>query len=149
MYKNILVPVDGSDTSYLALTEAVALAKEQQAKLRLLHVVDLTPPYMLTGIPFPMTEYEKAIRDAGEKILADSAAKIRDSGVTFDTKCQLNNSLARRISDVISDEAGAWPADLIVIGTHGRRGVDRFRLGSVAEGVVRVATKPVLSIRGS
>jgi nucleotide-binding universal stress UspA family protein len=56
--------------------------------------------------------------------------------------------LGRNAADLIAAEADAWPADLIVVGTHGRRGVRRLLLGSVAEGVVRTATKPVLLIRG-
>jgi nucleotide-binding universal stress UspA family protein len=57
-------------------------------------------------------------------------------------------TIGHRVADVIAAEAAAWPADLIVVGTHGRRGVNRLLLGSVAEGVARVATRPVLLIRG-
>jgi nucleotide-binding universal stress UspA family protein len=62
------------------------------------------------------------------------------------TKFIVNEDLAQRISDVINKQAKRWPADLIVIGTHGRRGFDRLFLGSVAEGVIRLAVKPVLTI---
>jgi len=148
MYKHILAPVDGSETSNLALIEAMRLAKDQQGALRLIHVVDETPPYLFSEVPFPIVEYGKDLRHASEKLLADCAARVRDSGVSFDTKRLSINSLTRRICDEINDEAKSWPADLIVIGTHGRRGFDRFWLGSVAESVIRTATKPVLIIRG-
>jgi len=140
MYKHILAPVDGSETSNLALIEAIRLAKDQQGALRLIHVVDETA--------FPIVEYGRDLRHASEKLLADCAARVRDFGVSFDTKRLSINSLTRRVCDEINDEAKSWPADLIVIGTHGRRGFDRFWLGSVAESVIRTATKPVLIIRG-
>jgi nucleotide-binding universal stress UspA family protein len=62
------------------------------------------------------------------------------------TKFIVNEDLMQRISDVINKQAKRWPADLIVIGTHGRRGFNRLFLGSVAEGVIRLAVKPVLTI---
>jgi nucleotide-binding universal stress UspA family protein len=62
MYKQILVPVDGSDTSNLALKEAIKLAKEQQAALRLIHVVDETTVYMMAETPYPIADYLKMMR---------------------------------------------------------------------------------------
>ena len=56
---------------------------------------------------------------------------------------------AKHIYDVIEEEATQWPADLVVIGTHGRRGISRLLLGSVAEGLTRISTKPILLIRGT
>jgi nucleotide-binding universal stress UspA family protein len=149
MYKHILVAVDGSDTSNLALQEAIKLAKEQQAALRLIHVVDETPAYMLVETPYSVADYQKAMRDAGQKVLATCAATTRQAGVEVDTKFALLEVLAQRICDAINEEAKRWPADLIVIGTHGRHGFNHLLLGSVAEGVIRLATKPVLVIRGS
>lgn len=149
MYKHILVAVDGSETSNLALKEAVKLAKEQQAALRLIHVVDQTPAYMMVEAPYPIREYQEALRQVGEKELVGCAAKVNDTAVTFDTKLAVCETLTQRICDLINEEAKQWPADLIVIGTHGRRGFNHLLLGSVAEGVIRLATKPVLIIRGS
>lgn len=149
MYKHILVAVDGSETSNLALKEAIKLAKEQQAMLRLIHVVDQTPIYIVTEAPYPIHEYQEALRQAGEKELANCAAAARDAGINAESKLALINVAPKRICDVINEEAKQWPADLIVIGTHGRRGFNHLLLGSVAEGVIRLATKPVLIIRGS
>ena len=56
---------------------------------------------------------------------------------------------AKHVYDVIEEEAAQWPADLIVIGTHGRRGIRRLLLGSVAEGLTRISSKPILLVRGS
>lgn len=149
MYKHILVAVDGSDTSNLALQEAVKLAKEQNALLRLVHVVDETPAYSMTDAPFPISAYQKIMHEAGERLLADCASTIQSAGAKFETKCVVIDSLLKRICEAISEEAKSWPADLIVIGTRGRHGFDRLLLGSVAEGVIRIASKPVLIIRGA
>ena len=148
MYKRILVAVDGSDTSNLALKEAVNLAKEHKATLRLIHIVDETPAYTMVDSPYPVADYQKILREAGEKVLAASANKVRDAGVAINTKLAIVESLTQRICDVINEDAANWPADLIVIGTHGRRGFNHLLLGSVAEGVIRLAKKPVLIIRG-
>ena len=83
-----------------------------------------------------------------KRSLAKCTASIKDTGITFDTKYAAIDSFATRTCDVINEEAKSWPADLIVIGTHGRRGVNRLLLGSVAETVIRTASKPVLIIRG-
>jgi len=149
MYKHILVAVDGSDTSNLALQEAMTLAKENQAVLRLVHVVDETPAYMTMDTAYALADFQKAMREAGQKVLATCAATAREAGIEVDTKFVVLEVLAQRVCDAIIDEAKRWPADLIVIGTHGRHGFNHLLLGSVAEGVIRLATKPILVIRGS
>ena len=149
MYKHILVAVDGSDTSNLALQEALKLAKEQQAALRLVHVVDETPAYMTMDTAYALADFQKAMREAGQKVLATCAATAREAGIEVDTKFVILEVLTRRICDAINEEAKGWPADLIVIGTHGRHGFNHLLLGSVAEGVIRLAIKPVLVIRGA
>jgi nucleotide-binding universal stress UspA family protein len=148
MYKHILVAVDGSDISNLALAEAIKLAKEQQASLRLIHIVDETPAYMMVEMPYPVADYQNAMREAGQKVLTTCAEKARQAGIDVDTKFAILEVLTQRICDAIIEEAKRWPADLIVIGTHGRHGFNHLILGSVAEGVIRLATKPVLVIRG-
>jgi nucleotide-binding universal stress UspA family protein len=74
MYKHILVVVDGSDTSDLALQEAIRLAKEQQAALRLVHVVDETPTYITMDTMYALADFQKSMREAGQKVLATCAA---------------------------------------------------------------------------
>ena len=148
MYKHILVAVDGSDTSNLALKEAIGLAKEQHAEIRLLHVAEEMPLYLVMDAPYPLDDYRKMIRDAGEILLAKCAIIVKESGVPFDSKYAAADAPTIRICDLINEEVGRWPADLIVIGTHGRRGFNRLLLGSVAESVIRTASKPVLIVRG-
>jgi nucleotide-binding universal stress UspA family protein len=148
MYKNILVAIDESDTSDLALREAINLAKHQNAVLRLIHVVDLTPVYLTVETPYPYVEYQKAMEEGGEKILASRAKIAREAGIEVESKLITIKMLGVRIYDVIEEQSKQWPADLIVMGTHGRSGFQHARLGSVAEGLIRLATKPVLLIRG-
>lgn len=85
---------------------------------------------------------------SGRKVLEKADVEMRDTGVTAETKMLEIETFGHRTADMIAADTEAWPADLIVIGTHGRRGLNRLLLGSVAEGVVRVATKPMLLIRG-
>ncbi len=146
MYKHILVAVDGSDTSNLALQEAIKLAKEQQAQLRIVHVVEDIPLNIDTE--YALDEYQEAMRKTGEAVLSKAEALARESGVTLETKLLQIETLGHRITNLVVEEAQSWPADLIVLGTHGRRGFNHLLMGSVAEGIVRVSPQPVLLIRG-
>ena len=147
MYSKILVPVDGSSTSGQGLDEAIKLAKMTGARLKLLNVVDLwalatAPDAGLSTTP----DLLNLLKEGGQAILAEARARVEAAGAQADT--QLVDSLAGRVCDLIVDEATHWGADLIVIGTHGRRGVSRFVLGSDAEQVVRLSPVPVLLVRG-
>jgi len=146
MFKRILVAVDGSHTAGLALQEAVKLAKELRAQLRVVHVVDEVSLNWPEGGDF--AEIKEVFRKSSRQILEKADAEMRKAGMTAETKMLEIETFGHRVADMIAAEAEAWPADLIVIGTHGRRGVNRLLLGSVAEGVARVAAKPVLLIRG-
>ena len=146
MYQRILVTVDGSRTSDVALREAIRLAKQQQAKLRLVHVVDETRLAMYPEFRSPEALNEPLLK-AGRKVLEKAEALVRENGMAAETTLLELDVIKRHIPDMVVEEAQRWPADLIVIGTHGRRGVRHLLLGSVAEGVVRRATVPVLLIR--
>jgi nucleotide-binding universal stress UspA family protein len=145
MYKQILVPIDGSDTATLALKHAIALAKDQHSTLRLFHVVDLTPAYSTVNAPH-VVERQNALQVEGQKVISDCSAPVLAAGIQYDSKCITTSE--KHTYDLIEEEANRWPADLIVIGTHGRRGIRRMFLGSVAEGLARISSKPVLLIRG-
>jgi nucleotide-binding universal stress UspA family protein len=149
MYKRILVPVDGSTTSELALREAASLAKEQNAAVRLAHVIDDRFGYAVLDTPRQIADEQAQLREAGERLLADAAAVARAVGVEPDAQLAVIDAPGRHIYDAIEKEAERWGADLIVIGTHGRRGFQHLLLGSVAEGLIRVTTRPVLLIRGA
>ena len=144
MYNRILVPIDGSDTSNSALKEAITLAKDQHSTLRLFHVVDLTTAYSSVQAPH-MAEYQDTLQAEGQKVIEDASTLVRKEAIQCDSKCI--TTFNKHIHDSIAEEAKHWPADLIVIGTHGRRGVRRLLMGSVAEGLARVASQPVLLVR--
>ena len=148
MYTNILVPVDGSPTSDRGLEEAVKLAKLTGARLRLIHVVDeLVYATGMDGIGSMTADLIPLLREGGEQILKTCKARVEASGVPVDTA--LFDSLAGRVCDLVVAEAMKWHADLIVLGTHGRRGVGRVFMGSDAEQIVRLAPTPVLLVRAS
>jgi nucleotide-binding universal stress UspA family protein len=146
MYNRILVAVDGSNPSNVALKEAIKLAKGKRAILRLVHVVDISSVYLSGGMPSFIGDYEKTMSEAGRKELGKWAARAKAAGVKSDTKLVV--ALTQSIGDVINKEAKRWSANLIVIGTHGRRGFNHLLLGSVAERVIRLAKKPVLVVHG-
>jgi len=127
MYKRILVAIDESATSDLALGEAINLAKDQNAVLQLVHVVDLTPICLTEETPYPYVECQKAMEERGEKILASHATTVREAGIEVDSKLITIKLLSVSIYDVIEEQSKRWPADLIVIGTHGRRGFQHAR----------------------
>jgi nucleotide-binding universal stress UspA family protein len=143
MYQRILVPVDGSATSDCGLDESIRLAKLTGARLRLVHVVDSL--IFSTGMEFATADIVGILMGAGAEILATAKARVEASGVPVETF--LSESLGSRICDVVVAQARLWKADLVVIGTHGRRGVGRLFIGSDAEQIVRVAPVPVLLVR--
>ena len=145
MFKRILLAVDGSSISDLALTEAVKLAREQQAELRIVHVVDRVTFNM--DSPIGVEEFWEAVRKSGQQVLESAKAAAQKARVEVETKLLEVGTMGQRVAELVSVEAEEWPADLIVIGTHGRRGFSHLLLGSVAESVIRIATKPVLLVR--
>ena len=145
MYQRILVPIDGSPTSERSLQEAIKLA-DGKAQLRLVYVIEEV--YQLDAVGFGYIDYaalHEEVRKTGERALAQAAEKVQRSGMTAETA--LLEVLGRRVADVIDSDALDWKADLIVIGTHGRSGLNRLLLGSVAEDVVRGTSVPVLLVR--
>ena len=147
MYKRILVPVDGSSTSDFALREAIKFVIDQKAELRIIHVIEDVVPVWDVEL-LNINEIREALRQTGERVLAKAEAVARDAGIKAETRLIESTPPGARIASVIAAEAKAWPADLIVTGTHGRRGVDHLLMGSVAEDVVRISPVPVLLIRG-
>ena len=147
MYRKILVPVDGSSTSLLGLEHAIALAKDQEASLRILNVVDemVLSTMMAEPIVVPVDDILKSMRVNGRKALDKALARAQRAGVKAEA-VQLP-SRGKPVSDVILAEARRSRADVIVMGTHGRRGLNRLLLGSDAERVLRDAPVPVLLTR--
>ena len=147
MYQRILVPIDGSPTSNRGLDEAIQLARLTGASLRLIHVVDemtfatgFETYAAYAGDVIPM------MRQAGEEILAMGKARVAAAGLDK-VETQLLESFAVRVWELVVEQAQDWKADLIVIGTHGRRGMGRLLMGSDAEQILRMAPVPVLLVR--
>ena len=132
MYQRILAAIDGSPTAMRGLDEAIRLAKLAGAQLRILHVLDelIFVTGFETGATY-LNDVLPRLKEGGESILADGKARADSAGVAADT--QLVECFGQRTSETIIAEAEAWKADLIVLGTHGRRGIGRFLLGSDAD----------------
>lgn len=144
MYKRILVPIDGSASSMRGLDEAVRLARTAGAKLRILHVID---GIAFAGEHSPFTATAESFRESGRKLIQEVLHRLRKQPVQVGALTVEN--LSGRAADSIVKEADKWRADLIVMGTHGRRGFNRLILGSDADLVVRTASVPVLLVRPS
>ena len=146
MYRRILVAIDGSRPGDLALTEAVQLAKTQDAVLRIAHVIEVRDDGIVPDL-VPHDALRSATARAGRAILEEAAAFARSAGLEVEIRLLEIARPDQSIVEVLTEEAKAWPADLVVVGTHGRRDFDRPRLGSVADELVRVAPEPVLLVR--
>lgn len=142
MYKRILCPIDGSETSNAGLIEAIRLAQHQHGSIYLLYVLD-TLPLQSTG--YMIGEIYDQLRAAGEDLLKIAKNKVTAAGIDVETV--LIDSNTQRIAEAIVDKSSEWPADVIVMGTHGRRGVSHLFLGSDAEAVARMSTVPVLLVK--
>jgi nucleotide-binding universal stress UspA family protein len=150
MFHRILVPIDGSPTSNRGLDSAIGLASDQKASICLLHVVD---ELVVTGgvhammyVPPSYTdEFIRALHKGGKKLLADAEAKVRKHGIAVEPV--LLEMVGGRVADLIIKQAKKWRADVIVLGTHGRRGLSRLVMGSDAEMVLRETPVPVLLVR--
>lgn len=144
MYKRILVPFDGSDTSRKALDSAIQLARESGGRLRIIHSLDelrYVSPYDYT------VEVLETARSGANAALAEALRLASAADVAAETA--MLEGLDLRLGEIVADDARAWHADLVVVGTHGRRGVGRVLLGSGAEQIIRLAPVPVLAVRSA
>ena len=147
MFKRILVAVDGSAPSDRALTAGLDLAKEQRAAVRILHVADVLPPANVEPMYVDFESYRDAILTGARAVIRSASARAKRARVKADTR--LVETVTHDASGEIVAQAARFRADLIIIGTHGRTGLARMFLGSVAEGVVRHSSAAVLLIRNA
>ncbi|KIF81579.1 hypothetical protein TSA66_13430 [Noviherbaspirillum autotrophicum] len=148
MSKRIFVAIDDSPTSQKALDEAARIAGALGASLCIATAIDEGPLVqhgMGLGSYIDVDQIKSEMRQAANALLQQAVARAAAAG------CQAEQLLIepspRRIAEMISDAASQWQADLIVVGTHGRRGVERMLVGSVAENLVRIATTSVMLVR--
>ena len=145
MYDKILVPVDGSDTAKLGLDEAIKVAKAQGSTLRLVNVVNDLVAFAGPEVAVYSEDLVKNLQARGRAILSEAQQAARAQGIEAETQCiEVTGAPA---GEAIVAEARDWHADLIVLGTHGRRGIRRLALGSDAEYIARSAPVPVLLVR--
>ena len=139
MYDTVLFPTNGSEGADAALAHALELARKHDAEIHVLFVVNTT--YAGSGAVEATTTVE-SLRGAGDRVVAETVERITDEGV--DAVGEVRDGEPYR---VILDYADESDCDVIVMGTHGRRGLDRYLLGSVTEKVVRASDVPVLTVR--
>lgn len=144
MYKHVLIAIDDSDTSRKALEEAVAVAKAHNASLEIVHAIDehLMHVFKANG----KHELKHVLVAGSEDLLERAAAQAREGGIEAKTK--LLRGHGEHADDLIATAVKAAKADLLVVGSHGRRGVRRMLIGSVAENLVRKVSVSVLIVRG-
>jgi len=145
MYQRLLVPLDGSETSRLALASALKLAQADGGRVRLMHVLEEVSYSGFDLYAANAGDLMKILCANGQRILDEGMAAAKEAGVPADFV--LHDTFGQRLADVVADAAKRWSADVIVVGTHGRRGVDRLMMGSGAEQIIRLAPVPVLVIR--
>lgn len=148
MYKRILMATDGSRVSDKALQHAIKLAKAFDSELKIVCTIDrysFDQSWWVT--PSAFDSIVEGMRERARAVL-EMAAAASSLGAVQARVAVIETAEGERIGGRIAKEGADWPADLFVLGTHGRRGMDRIVLGSVAEGVVRSATAPVLLVRG-
>ncbi len=145
MFKHILVPVDGSSTSMQAVDKAIAMARAFGAGVTVLCVID---PYPFTGVGedfgYGQAEYLSAALAEAHRSIHDAESAFKAAGIATEARIVENRVPHEGIVDTATDLG----ADMIVMGSHGRRGLQRFLLGSVAQRVLSHADVPVLVVRG-
>lgn len=146
MYQRILLAVDGSHSSDLALCQAITVAKATGSEVKVLFVADDSDVFFSVA-SYDANKLMESILAVGRDALAAAAKRLSEAGIPHSTKILEKPVSPGQISTTIVEEADRWSADLIVIGTHGRRGFRRLIMGSVSEGVVHKSNKPVLMVR--
>ncbi len=139
-YKKILVPIDASQTAQSAAAQATALALDQAAAIRFVVVVEAH------GLMGSAPELLNVMGHDARLLLDSWVNKAQAPGRDVSSNVLETSQAMPRVADAILAEARRWGADLIVIGSHGRGGVRRMILGSVAEGVAQRSTVPVLIV---
>lgn len=147
MYSKIMVAIDGSRNADLALAEAVQIAKTCASELVVVHVID-NDYFRCDPLFINPDELRIALRANGEALLKAACDRVEAQRIPCVTRLIDEPAAMGDISTVVEQAAQEDGAELLVIGTHGRHGTHRLLLGSVAEGLVRHTSLPVLLVRG-
>lgn len=144
MFDHILVPIDGSHLSALALPVAAEMARCHHSTLTVLYVVPPLPViYGESAYTFADPEADACAKAEGQRLLEDARTALGSPNIRL--LCVQGGD--PRTAQAIADVAEQQGTSLVVMGTHGRSGLDHFFLGSVAEGVMRRVGVPVLLVR--
>lgn len=138
----VLLAIDDSKFSEAATYSLIAQAKPKETEVRVLHVIE---PVVVSGEAGFVIDSEAAtqeLRKKGEVLLTQTAQALSTAGFQVTTDLEEGNP-----KSVISDLAAKWSADLVIMGSHGRKGLDRFLMGSVSETVMRHAPCSVQIVR--
>ncbi|SAL02357.1 universal stress protein [Caballeronia calidae] len=141
MYRNIFVALDGSDCAQRALDEALRIGAG--ARVRVVLVLDTTA---LSSFP---VSYRASMAEEGRRTLDSARARLTEAGIECETELAETRNVTDSVAQCLQRRAADMPADLVVMGTHGRTGLKRLALGSVAEVFVRRSVCPVLLTRAS
>ena len=143
-YQHILVPVDGSETAYTAVKQATALAQAFGSKVTLVEILTLDPYIAAEYITAKQTnEFIERARAAIVANLSEAKAKFEEQGISVNTLVLEGQVISREIVK----SAQTLQADLIVMGSHGRTGIKKLFLGSVAQSVLAETDVPVMVVR--
>jgi nucleotide-binding universal stress UspA family protein len=146
MYQKILVPVDGSETATRGLREAIKLAAGTQATIRLVHTVNTAPiAVAYGGFAAESDNLTARLMAAGKEALQEAEGLVKQAGLRSESV--MLETLSDNTGELLIQQASQWPADLIAMGTHGRRGLGRLVMGSTAEYVLRHTSIPLLLVR--
>ena len=149
MYKRIMVAVDESFMTSQVMEAAIELAKATGAQVAICHAIDetiLAQREVAMMLPNSVGKTEARLRLGAQAFLDRLAATARAVGV--DAEVRIVESEQKHVSDMLIEAAAEWQADLLVVGTHGRRGIERYFVGSAAERLVRKAQVSLLLVRG-
>jgi nucleotide-binding universal stress UspA family protein len=139
-YRTVLIPTDGSDPANAALDVGLDVADAAGAAVHLLSVVDVTS----LGVDVRADIQVDTLEESATELVGTAAERASTAGIDPVTAVEFGGSIPRVIRSYVADH----DVDLVVVGTHGRTGFDRYVLGSVAEALVRTAPVPVLTVRG-
>lgn len=145
MFKQILVPLDGSDVAEKALSKAAGLARMCDAKVTLLHVLESGDLHLSADFPDVYVNLHREQLANSQEYLNRQALKLHKQGVLVQYDVLDGGDIAARLLERAAND----DCDLIVMSTHGRSGLERILMGSIAEEVVRHATVPVLLVNAS
>ena len=150
MYKRIMVAIDDSFATSKVLDSAIESARQHGAKLAICHAIDETIFAQREAAVMLSSSVGKVtlnLKESAQVFVDQAAETARKAGIEVETL--IVESELGHVAEMLADASAKWQADLLVVGTHGRRGVERFFVGSVAEKLVSKANTSLLLVRGN